>query len=198
MTFLKAGLRLGILLAAGMILSSCAERPASPTSSGPKRTKPVQVTSAESSLGSRFVSDHAEAVPVATQQPESDQDATYREKLVGTWKQYETGVRWLTVRPDGTATMVVDPDWVAKAVIGSRLTVEIEWTVEEGRALFRSVSGKPETAFQAVCTLYGRDRNRPIVEMTEEKFVLLDESDGSRSEWTRIKKGETAPAMPEG
>jgi hypothetical protein len=120
-------------------------------------------------------------------------DDLHRERLVGVWKQHETGVRWLRVRPDGTGRMFIDPDWIAKAVIGSGLTMEIEWSVADGRARMKSVSGTPSAAFKAVSTLYGRDRDRPIVALTDEKFVMLDESDGSTSEWTRVPPNEPLP-----
>lgn len=130
--------------------------------------------------------------PVVAPQPEADPDDELREKIVGTWKQNNTGVRWLKVRPDGTATMFIDPDWIAKAVIGNGLTVQIEWSIKDGRVLMRSVSGEPSTTFKAVTTLYGSDRNRAIVELSDETFVMLDE-DGSLSKWTRV---DTHPVMP--
>ncbi len=123
------------------------------------------------------------------------EDDLHREQVVGVWKQFETGVRWLKVRDDGTATMFIDPagDWVAKAVIGDGLTMQIEWTIDDGRVLMKSISGEPSSAFKAVSTLYGTDRNRAISQLDDERFVLLDESDGSMSEWTRVGENEPLP-----
>ena len=91
--------------------------------------------------------------------------------------------------------MFIDPagDWVAKAVIGDGLTMQIEWTIDDGRVLMKSISGEPSSAFKAVSTLYGTDRNRAISQLDDERFVLLDESDGSESEWTRVAKNEPLP-----
>jgi hypothetical protein len=156
-------------------------RPPAPPSSRPARNDAVPRTPAE-------------LVPVVAPKPQIDPDDERRAKLVGLWKQNYTGTRWLRIRPDGTATMFIDPDWTAKLVIGDHLTMQIEWVVKDGRALFKSVSGEPESAFKAVNTLFGRDRNRPITELTDERFVLRDEEDGSKSEWTRVGPEEKTPA----
>jgi hypothetical protein len=134
--------------------------------------------------------------PVAATPSEDD---LHRERVVGVWKQYESGVRWLKVRDDGTATMFVDPagSWAAKAIIGDGLTIQIEWSIEDGRALMKSVSGEPSSTFKAVSTLYGTDRNRAIVQLDDEKFVMLDDSDGSTSEWTRVADASLPRAIAE-
>lgn len=132
--------------------------------------------------------------PVIAPKPERDPDDDLRERAVGVWKQHYTGVRWLSIRPDGTATMFIDPDWIAKAIIGEALTVQVEWSIDDGQALMKSVSGEPKSAFDAANSLFGSERTRKVAELTDEKFVLLDEEDGSRSEWTRVGPAETLPA----
>lgn len=132
--------------------------------------------------------------PVVAEKPERDADDIHREKAVGVWKQHYTGVRWLSIRPDGTATMFIDPDWIAKAIIGEPLTVRVEWSIDDGRALMKSVSGEPKSGFAATNALFGSERIRKVAELTDAKFVLLDEKDGSRSEWTRVGPDEPLPA----
>ncbi|MDQ3332063.1 MAG: hypothetical protein M3552_15650 [Planctomycetota bacterium] len=125
--------------------------------------------------------------------PKPSRNDVHRELAVGVWQQEETGVRWLRVRPDGTATMFIDPDWIAKAVIGNGLTVQIEWTIADGRVLMKSISGEPSTTFKAVSTIYGTDRDRAIERLDAESFIMLDDSDGSKSEWERVKPGAPLP-----
>jgi len=179
------------------LLASCAEV------SDPRRPeKGVAIPAASSSLrtGRRPADGRpdaerpvAERPPVAAAKPERDPDDVHRDRVVGVWKQNYTGVRWLSVKPDGTATMFIDPDWTAKLLIGDRLTIDVEWSIEDGHALMKSVGGRPEAGFKAAMELFGSERNRKIAELTEDKFVLLDEEDGSRSEWSRIGPNEAAP-----
>jgi hypothetical protein len=138
------------------------------------------------------------ADPVVAPRPAEDlpgEDDLQRKQVVGVWKQYESGIRWLKVRDDGTATMFVDPgdSWTAKALIGDGLTIQIEWSINDGRVLMRSLSGEPASAFKAVSALYGTDRDRKIARLDDEKFVMLDDSDGSKSEWTRVAKSDALP-----
>lgn len=177
------------LLAAG--LASCgdlAERPPKLAPVGPATSKAAPQSS---TLPPRS-SSHPQ--PVVAPKPERDPDDLAREQVVGLWKQNYTGVRWLSLRPDGTGTMFIDPDWIARALLGDKLTMQIEWSIEDGHALMKSVSGTPESAFNAATTLFGRERNRKIAELTDTRFILLDEEDGSTSEWTRLAPGETTPA----
>lgn len=120
-------------------------------------------------------------------------DARHRQQIVGVWKQNNTGTRWLRIRPDGTATMFIDPDWVAKAIIGNSLIIEIEWAIEDGRALMNSVSGRPNSAFQAVSKLFGTQRDQPIVQLDDDALVLRDEAEDSLSEWSRVDNAATLP-----
>lgn len=133
--------------------------------------------------------------PKPTQADAPSEDDLHREQVVGIWKQNESGIRWLNVREDGTATMFIDPagSWAAKAIIGDGLTIQIEWSIDDGRVQMKSVSGAPSSTFKAVSALYGTDRNRGIARLDDEKFVMLDDSDGSKSEWTRVAKSESLP-----
>ena len=138
----------------------------------------------------------AEAQPAAEAQQAQRQalEAAQRAAIVGVWTQQKTGTRWLRVRADGTATMVVQPDWTARLVIGEKLRVRIEWTCIDGRVLFKSVSGEPESAFKAVTALYGQDRDRALVSLSDTQFVLRDDEDDSLSEWNRVPATTKLPA----
>ena len=189
----KRIVRIAIVPLVGL-LTSCAEV-ADPAPIGTKDGRKSVPVVSPSPGGDRPADDRpaAERPPVVAAKPEFDPDDLHREKVVGVWKQNYTGVRWLSVRPDGTATMFIDPDWTARLVIGDRLTIDVEWSIEDGYALMKSVGGRPESGFKAAIALFGRERNRKIAELTDDKFVLLDEQDGSRSEWTRVGPDEAVP-----
>ena len=184
------------LAAAALLIASCSgEGPGSASRIREPAAEPASVPVDQNQ--NETASKGAGPTTVDSGGPETpaDPDERHREAIVGLWKQVQTGVRWLDVRPDGTATMFIDPDWIAKAVIGNSLTVEIEWSIEEGRVFMRSVSGEPKSAFQAVTTLYGSDRERPIVTLDDSKLVMLDEEEGEESAWVRVGSSETVPAV---
>lgn len=188
-------------LLAAVGLASCSNSTVGPgTSAGEDQQQQLTPPSlAIRATPSRVAEGIPTTAPVVARKTDEDdapsEDDLHRKQIVGIWKQFETGVRWLKVRDDGTATMFIDPagDWVAKAVIGDGLTMQIEWTIDNGRVLMKSISGEPATAFKAVSTLYGTDRDRAIARLDDEKFVLLDDSDGSKSEWTRVGKSDSLP-----
>ena len=86
-------------------------------------------------------------------------------KLAGTYTRESYGHRTLVVRPDGTATMTVDVDRFYQWMTGPRVAVEIAWELTDGPAPdrpgvhFESVSGTPESSFQAVTKLFGTERD---------------------------------------
>lgn len=188
------------LLLLALLLASCSDRSGRSEAAeevrqrqSARETAAVPKTRQASRSGDRETTGLEDLVPVVAPRPEVDPDDEFRESIVGVWKQNNTGVRWLRVRPDGTATMFIDPDWVAKAVIGNGLTIQIEWSIEDGHVMMRSVSGEPSTTFKAVTTLYGSDRNRMIAELTDRTFVMLDEEDGEKSVWERVIEEAKAP-----
>jgi hypothetical protein len=116
---------------------------------------------------------------------ETDRDAALRRKIAGTWEQQRHGHRALTVRSDGTATMSIEPAQLWRLVVGPRLTLEIVWTIQDGRLDFESVSGEPQDKFDVATRMFGRKRSYPIQDVNDEQIMLTDESDGSEEVWFR-------------
>jgi hypothetical protein len=187
-------------LIASLGLASCTNSAAGPdAAAGHDREENTSPTLAIHSPATSTEKAAPTADPVVASKPHEaaplGEDDLHRAQVVGVWKQCETGIRWLRVRDDGTATMFVDPgdSWTAKALIGDGLTIQIEWSINDGRVLMRSLSGEPASAFKAVSALYGTDRDRKIARLDDEKFVMLDDSDGSKSEWSRVGTNEELP-----
>lgn len=199
MTLRSSQVAVVMMLPLALLLASCSDRSGRSEAAEEARQQRfvretgVPTTREETGSDGGEAKNLEELAPVVAPRPENDPDDVHRASIVGVWKQNNTGIRWLRVRPDGTATMFIDPDWVAKAVIGSGLTIEIEWSVEDGHVMMRSLSGEPSTAFKAVTTLYGSDRNRKIAELSEKSFVMLDEEDGEESAWERVADEGKAP-----
>ena len=124
-----------------------------------------------------------------TQPEKKPTDDDLRKSILGNWERHSYGKRVLTVKDDGTATMVVTPDGLWSFVIGERVEIEIEWNIENGRVIFDSVRGTPESSFNTITKLFGKHRDRRIVELNDERLVLLNDED-NRSEWKRVKSNE--------
>ncbi len=113
-------------------------------------------------------------------------DERFKTLVVGSWQKYQHGNRTLTINEDGTADLIVEPDGIWKYLLGDRIQIDIEWKIEEGRAIFLMTGGTPSSKVDVARKLFGDKRDRPIVELTQERFVLLDEEDDEEDVWTRI------------
>ncbi|MCA9041936.1 MAG: hypothetical protein KDA65_16395 [Planctomycetaceae bacterium] len=126
---------------------------------------------------------HQEIIP-ETLSPTDDE---LKQKLRGTWSRQEEVKQTLVLQDDGTGTLTVEIDSVIAALFGDKVVMQINWTVEKGRAIFTSLSGEPEMAFNYIKENYGTKRDRKIDSLDEQTLVLLDDlDDNSRSHWKRI------------
>ena len=111
-------------------------------------------------------------------------DELYRELIIGNWMDDYKGRRTMTVRPDGTATMVVEPDGL-NALLGSRLTFEEEWVIENGRFKLKAVGGEPETSVRLILNTMGTESDQKILELSAERLLLLDSDGKTKYDWRR-------------
>ncbi len=114
-------------------------------------------------------------------------DAAHRRTILGKWTRDYYGQWVMSIEEDGSGTLVVEPDRIWALVIGPKITVHIDWQVQNGAAVFDTLRGEPETSFNAAMKLWKKHQNRRIVELTDEKFVYLSDDGKSNSEWTRLR-----------
>jgi hypothetical protein len=107
--------------------------------------------------------------------------------IVGTWEDDYQGQRTLTVRPDGTATMVVEFDGWKARMFTPRLRIETTWTIEEGRFNRQTVGGEPADKVEFVKRRVGDRASDKIVKVTADRMVLIDQDGETRYNWRRIK-----------
>lgn len=112
-------------------------------------------------------------------------DASLISSLIGSWSREYHGKWLMTVEEGGTGSLVIKPSGQWCFLIGDRVDIQLKWSVRNGRATLRSVSGEPEAAFAASNLLFGDKRIRKIKTLTEKQLILLDEEDASEDEWTR-------------
>ena len=119
--------------------------------------------------------------------PKNSLDERFRELIVGTWKRYSHGNRLLTIRKDGTATMVIKPDFVWAFVFGNRVDIEIKWKIENGRAIYHVTSGTPPDKAELARQQFGDRWNEKILELDDDHLLLLDGDDKqSQYKWKRV------------
>jgi hypothetical protein len=114
-------------------------------------------------------------------------DAQYRRQILGVWEDDYQGHRTMTVREDGTATMVVElQGWKAR-LYASRLVFDMTWSIEHGRLKKRTTGGQPSGKVKAILKLMGDRVDERILELTSERLLLLDQDGKRQYHWRRVK-----------
>lgn len=119
-----------------------------------------------------------------------DANARCRAKIVGEWEDDYQGKRHLTVNEDGTGTMVVELDGIGKRLFAARLAFDLDWSVADGRIVMKTLGGEPKSKVQMVLKLYGSEADYKILELTDERMLLMDADGKTKYDWRR--RGATA------
>ena len=132
---------------------------------------------------------HVEQEPGAPEAAPDARDAEFRRAILGRWWRDDYyGRASLELKEGGTGAMVIRFNFKYGLVLGSRVDADVEWEVTNGRAIFDSVRGRPESTFKTVTKEKGTRRDRKIVEITDEHMLLMDDlDDGSVARWERVK-----------
>lgn len=149
-----------------------AARPARSRAASP----PHPIESGSSATGSPDATDNAQ-----------DNDARYRTLVVGTWEDDYQGKRTMNLRADGTGTMVVEPRGMAATLFAARLQFDMEWSLEDGRLKKRTIGGTPQARVNMILRMMGDHVDQPILELTEERLLLLDQDGTTRYDWRRTQ-----------
>jgi hypothetical protein len=113
-----------------------------------------------------------------------------RRQVVGTWEDDYQGKRTMTLKEDGTGTMVVQLSGLNSLLMGSRLRFDMTWTLEEGRLKKRTIGGEPAQKVQLILKTLGDQVDEPILELTEDRLLLLDGNGQTKYDWRRVKTKE--------
>tara|TARA_R110002111_G_scaffold100976_2_gene156414 strand:+ start:27320 stop:27919 length:600 start_codon:yes stop_codon:yes gene_type:complete len=107
-------------------------------------------------------------------------------RLVGKWEQTKSTSRQiLTIDENGTATMVIEPQGIWTAVLGKKVTVNIEWSLNAGKLTLRTVGGSPENKLQYINQLWGSEFVREIHTIEDKMFTLRDNKGDVSQKWIR-------------
>lgn len=121
----------------------------------------------------------------------SSEDERMSAAIVGTWEtNRSTGHRDLVIREDGTATMVVNIESMMRFVFGSKVELDIEWSVKDGVLHFRMVGGKPKSSVDLLTSGYGDSIAYRILELSDDRLLVKDGGDDPDHDWTRVVADE--------
>lgn len=128
---------------------------------------------------------------VATPEP-VDADARYRRLVLGIWQDEYQGKRTMTLNEDGTGTMVVELSGLQAMLSAPRLKFKMKWLVEEGHLKKQTIGGEPETQVKMILKMMGDHVDEPILELTEDRLLLLDKDGKTSYDWKRVKSANSA------
>jgi hypothetical protein len=114
-----------------------------------------------------------------------DTDERSRKKLLGKWEDNYQGKRSLSVAEDGTGTMVVELEGIGRRIFADRLAFDLEWTSADGRITMKTLGGEPKSKAQLVLKLYGNEAEYKILELTDDRMLLLDADGKTKYDWRR-------------
>jgi hypothetical protein len=126
------------------------------------------------------------AQQMAQSQP-TDPDARFRSLVLGTWEDKYQGKRTMTLKEDGTGTMIVELSGWRAAMSAPRLKFDMKWSVENVRLKKQTISGEPEAKVKMILSTMGDHVDEPILELTENRLLLLDKDGKTKYDWKRVK-----------
>ena len=118
-----------------------------------------------------------------------DPDARNRELVVGTWGDEYQGKRTMTLNADGTGTMIVELTGWRAALSAPRLKFNMKWSLQGGHLKKQTISGEPEAQVKVILNVMGDHVDEPILELTENRLLLLDKDGKTKYDWNRVKSG---------
>jgi lysophospholipase L1-like esterase len=146
------------------------------------RLWPKGLPSAASEMRQRGASATSQSIP---RQP-TDQDERYHRLIVGTWEDDYQGKRTMTLKEDGTATMVVELQGAKATLFASRLRFDMKWSVDNGRLKKRTIGGEPSLKVRLILNTMGDRVDEPILELNKDRLLLMDGDGKTKYDWRRV------------
>jgi hypothetical protein len=119
--------------------------------------------------------------------PPADLDAHYRKLIVGTWTDHYQGKRTMTLREDGTGSMIVELSGWQAALSASKLKFNLKWSVAAGHFKEQTLGGEPAMQVKMITSTMGDHVDQPILELTDDRLLLLDGDGKTKYDWKRLK-----------
>jgi len=127
-------------------------------------------------------------IPVTPTPPDQLTPEQIRKIVAGQWTSQYYGTRYLTVRNDGTATILFKANTMASMVVGSRLKIEYTWEYDpdKERVIFTMVDGGPESGIEYVRKLWGNQQRQDVLHVSANELHLRDLDGKTEHHWVTI------------
>ncbi|MBX3440947.1 MAG: hypothetical protein KF774_00975 [Planctomyces sp.] len=157
-------------------------QPASPYAHSPARTIAVR--------GAAPTADIAPEPATAMEPDEGLTDRRLRKVVIGRWRTYYHGEWLIENRPDGSATMNLTFDFLAALRYGPKMSVQLNWVIEDGQMTYVMTSGDPSDKFQRMIDDYGDRATWKFQTFSSDEMKLLKVAEYEESYvWKRIVEG---------
>ena len=83
--------------------------------------------------------------------------------------------------------MIVELSGMKATLFAARLEFDMVWSIENGRLKKRTIGGKPQRRVNMILKMMGDRVDEPILELTQQRLLLLDKDGKTRYDWRRKK-----------
>jgi len=118
--------------------------------------------------------------------PGPERDKQLGQMAVGTWQDFYQGKRTMTLRPDGTCTMVIELTGLKAKLFTPRLELDVAWSIDDGKMHRRTLGGRPPDKVEFVNKLAGVEIADTILDLTADRMILLDQNGSQEYSWQRV------------
>jgi hypothetical protein len=112
--------------------------------------------------------------------------------VLGVWQDEYKGKRTMTLKDDGTGTMVVELTGWEATLYASRLRFDMKWSLKGKQLTKTTTGGEPKEKVNIVLNLFGNTAEETIEELTENRLLVIDK-DKKKFDWRRPKTDENGP-----
>ena len=131
---------------------------------------------------------------VATHEPDQSSTPFDCKQLVGCWKDSFCGQRTLTLKSDGSATMLLELDFTGRLLYGKSLEFDMRWSLDGSTLSFEILTGRPGDAARSAIKLWGEAFEYRLELVDRERLHGWASDDSILYKLRRVVSPETAGA----
>jgi hypothetical protein len=115
------------------------------------------------------------------------EEAKARRQVLGVWYDDYRGKRTMILNDDGTGTMWTELSGVDAFFAAPKLRFDMKWSLNGKDLKKRTVGGEPADKVNMILNLMGNTAEDTILELTEDRLLLLDKDGKQKYDWRRVK-----------
>jgi hypothetical protein len=121
---------------------------------------------------------------------EETEEEKQRRKLLGVWQDHYQGKRTMTLNADGTGTMVVELTGLQAKLFAPELRFDMTWKLADRTLTKKTIGGEPADKVNLILNTMGNAASDTILELTDNRLLLLDANGKTQYDWRRLEKDE--------